>query len=361
MPSIEIRLSHENVREHGPTTPVDVSESLIVEEIIINNSKSTRMSGESDLDKRSKPPAIRFCLLALNTYLVRLNRRKLGASNGIIVVPEKYRNSLKQLWETKSDKNATWKDQLFDSDPFVGTPPFLMNSGSRTNFNVYIAPDIDIEINAATDQTKISPEGIRRLMDKLNSGANTPDKISIKIKSRSFELSSDDESGYLYKGARVQVVVERTFDTHLVVFWINSNNQLSLLYSDAADFRSKYQAGFLTSKDQTILTIPKNEEFEVKTPKGSETCIVLESRATFRKGAMAGIAKKIESSLIDRDKTLQLKKTSFRRFPIEHKIEGNPLRLRLELPEQPDTWQQKILEACSGIRGSLCIYDIPNR
>lgn len=351
LPSVTIILE-----KHSEDAP-----KLEFEEIIIDETKKVAFGRNGDLDKRSEPAAERFCVLALHTFLVRTARRRGGSSVTKPQVPVKYRRYLLSLWESKTKGDLEWKTKVFGRDPFRSPHPYLEGSGSRNSYQVWIPEGVDVQVKIRGDASATDVELVRKLIERTAASITArPDKLSITLKSRSFEVSSDFQEGFLYRGARLRVVVTRTFETHLVVLWINSENRITTLYSDAPDHRAGFSFDSPESKEQTLLIIPSGQEFEVSTPPGIETCLILDSREPFQMGAVAGIIGRIEASLDDRVASIQIAKPRFRRFPLRAEKQS-VLRHRLELAEPLDAWQQALIASCSPISGSLCVFDIPNR
>jgi hypothetical protein len=352
LPSVTIILE-----KHSGDAP-----KLVLEEIIIGETKKVAFGESGDLDKRSEPAAERFCVLALHTFLVRTARRMGGSPVTKPHVPARFRRYLLPLWESKTKGDLEWKTKVFGRDPFRSPHPYLEGSGSRNSYQVWIPEEVDVQVKIRGDASATDVELVRKLIERTAAAiAARPDKLSITLKSRSFEVSSDFEEGFLYRGARLRVVVTRTFETHLVVLWINSENRITTLYSDAPDHRAGFSFDSPESKEQTLLIIPSGQEFQVSTPPGIETCLVLDSREPFHMGAVPGIIRRIEASLNDREASTLIAKPQFRRFPLREKEEQCVLRHRLEVVEPPDTWQQALIASCSGISGSVCVFDVPNR
>lgn len=313
-----------------------------------------------DFKKQAWPSIDALCYLILHTYLVRTTRRTLGSEVEIVKTPTKARNLLKTLWSSKHKKDLKWKDTLFEGDPFEETSPYLVTSGSDApdSFEIWIPPEVDIQLVEAHHDTKILIKQLRDLTNRLAQGSHDePPRLLIELRIDDYRISSSWCSGFLSRGHRIQICIEWNFVSSLFVCWIDSKNQIKLLFPESSFKKLKIPHDHSSSKGKFKLSIPAFEELEIKSPPGLETCLVLSTQGILPRAKQIETASLLKQSLAVRDSKHKISEPIFQTLPL-----GDlPPAKRVEMVDAPDAWEQAIKMALGKLFDSAYIFHIPNR
>lgn len=339
---------------------------LRAEKISVTNSKgetrSSRIGKDGNFDNRTKTSINGICFLLIHTYLSRKSMQENGESITIPSVEQRHIQFLRTLFNSKAKEASGWQEDLFGGNPFYEPEHFLERKGSpRTGTaEPYILPGVAIDIQPATPLTSHTDDKLLELAESLAAGeTSNPAKLNASIKSDDFEVRSSYLRGSLSRNDRLQVNIYWNFRAYLYVYWISSEDKLFALYPKSdlnvgdADYSENNTA-------ERRLQIPGNEDFQILTKPGHETCLICCSKTSLTNKQLKELRLHIEKPLSGRDGSIEINNPEFREFTVSQK-KKKLLRRRFGEVKKPEGWENQLIDSLGNWVQKSYLFHIPNR
>ena len=292
--------------------------SLRPAEILVRSSQGDETRSPigkgGDFDNRSQKSIDALCFLIIEKFLAS------KASSNHRIAP-KYLPFLKTLYNSKSKDGARWQEDLFGVNPFYEPEQFLERRGSLSTGTAepYLLSSVEIDVQFIGSPSDLQEEDLPHLIKLAESLAagnvSNPARLGITIKGTGFNINSAYELGSLSRNDRIQIEINWNFRTYLYVYWVSSEGGVFSLFP-SQDLKVGPSKQSEDDKGKRTLLIPENDQFQIKTNPGHETCLVLCSDNSLNPDQQDRLRKIIEDAIAGRDGNALRDHPEFHEFTI---------------------------------------------